>query len=276
LRDRLIEIGDSPTSKEHVPFLPARASKILEMSTACSDDLNKVLTHAMELARTYDNAVINFYHLFLSYVFLTVRNVIDVSPFDINQFKLDAVKEIVADKMSSDNKLQNDLQTFSYEIHKMFHIAIQEAYQMGHTMVGIPHMTIGMAYAFPNEIQKGTGYSYTQLKWLLLEATSPAVSSAHKEDTKDGRQMLAKEPVYAQISLRRYNADKSAVIMIPRVLAEEWGVLALDCRKDVLTVAMLDPENEEVIQNLRELTQMRIAIVKTEERDLRAAYKINY
>ncbi|HPQ42050.1 MAG TPA: hypothetical protein PLV45_16900, partial [bacterium] len=59
-------------------------------------------------------------------------------------------------------------------------------------------------------------------------------------------------------------------------LAREWQVMALDTRENTITVAMVDPFNRETIAQIEELTGMNVAVVKAEEKDLNAAFRINY
>ncbi len=95
---RLIEIGDSAGNIEISVEMDPRHLKIREMSGLISGDLGSVLSHACELAKTYDANEINFYHMLLSLVFMASKDVIDCQPFDLKRFDLGKVKEIVAKK----------------------------------------------------------------------------------------------------------------------------------------------------------------------------------
>lgn len=249
------------------------------MSSLVSEELSRVLSHASELAKSYDANEINFYHMLLSLVFMAGKEVIDCHPLDLSRLDLNKVKEIVSDKMSTDEKGEGRF-IFHPRAHDIFKFAIQEAHHFGREEIGLIHFILGMSFHYPDEMKASVGYDLIGLKWQLPQIALPAqvteVNPVRQPVSAPKVDPAGKDGVFPQISLRRYNADKSAVILVPRVLAEEWGVMALDVRKDVLTVAMLNPEDLEVVQKLQDLTHMKIAIVKTEERDLRAAFRINY
>jgi len=274
LKTRIQEIGDISGADE-TPFkLDSRDSIFAAISSKVDEDLDKVLTHAMELARTYKTNTVNFYHILLSLVFLSVRQVIDVAPIDTGRFNLEHVKEIVADRMAGESEFTEGILIFSNEIHRIFKYATQESYLTGLKVVSILPFVMSMAYNFPAEIKNSTGYDLLEMKWNI--GNQKEVSGKQNNVSPEPTKATTSITTFPQISLRRYNADRSAVIMIPKVLAEEWGVIAVDSKDDILTVAMIDPENEETVQKLIDLTHMQIAIVKTEERDLRAAFRINY
>ena len=72
------------------------------------------------------------------------------------------------------------------------------------------------------------------------------------------------------IAVNKYTIDQSVVAMIPKVVAQEQRVIALDRIGDVLSVVMTNPLSEDKKKFLEELTKCRVATfiaTKTEIED---------
>lgn len=61
------------------------------------------------------------------------------------------------------------------------------------------------------------------------------------------------------IAINKYNIDKSILDLIPKNVAQKYKVIALDKVGNVLSVVMVDPLDDEVKSELKELTKLNIA-----------------
>jgi ATP-dependent Clp protease ATP-binding subunit ClpA len=275
LIEKIKKTGEVSGSDEQAGNLSQLDVDLMELSRKFSDNLNKVLNHACELSKSYSHPETNFYHLLLSMVFLGVRNVIDLAPLDVSAFDLEKLKEHVAPKLVPEIKSTEKYMLFSTEVVKTLSIAVQEAYQMNLDQVDLLPLLLAMVIANPSETKIGINTDYSELRYLILSQPGIQAKSDSEGKTRPLPVFNKSNPT-PQISLRRYNADKGAVITIPQKLAEEWGVLALNVSQQTITVAMVDPGNTDVIEKLRELTGLEVAVIKTEERELKAAFRMNY
>jgi ATP-dependent Clp protease ATP-binding subunit ClpA len=273
LTTRIKDSGDLPGSEEKVEPIPEFDQKFLDLSGRFSEDAQKILTHAQQLAKTYKNHTLNVHHLFLSLAFLGSRGIINIDPLDSSHLDLDRIKKFIADKLGPEIETDDDIVLFSRDVMEILQIAVQEAFQFCANEVKAIHITLGMLVSHPAIFTEATDLSYLFLKRLL-----------NKEQLKPEQQVTIKTlPVtktvhsnYPHISLRRYNADPGAVITIPQKFAEEWNVIALNQSNNVLTIAMLNPADESVVQKVRELSGMEVSILSADESDLKAAFKMYY
>lgn len=266
-------MGDLDGPQELIPPASDFDRQFYNQSQSLNEDTDKILSHAHELAKTYQNPILNFHHLLLSFAFLSSRNVVKIDPLDASQFNLEAVKEIVADKLSPAEAAAKPYQLFNQDVCQIFRIAIEESINQNLPFIEPQHLAMGLVTVNPGDVKKSLGIDYMTMKRIFHEQLG---RPEHQSTVKTRKIPAGVEFEHAQISLRRYNADPGAVITIPRKLAEEWGVMALSINKDVLTVAMLDPDDEEVVEKLKELSGLKIARIKTENKDLRAAFKMYY
>lgn len=294
LMDKIRKNGDVGGSLETAFRISEVDSKLFELSKNLDENMNKVFDHALTIARTYKNNEVNLHHLFLSLAFLSSRQVIDIAPLDPSRVDLVAVKELTTPKLAPAEPSSIEAIVFSDDVRITMVSAIHEALSYEKREVGIVDFVLGLALIQPALAQSGIGYDYLSIRRLMLGAprlVKPAaelVTSSPQHQSAPipsitippaplVTQQLPTQPlVFPQISLRRYNADKGAVITIPQKFAEEWGVMGLNINENVLTVAMVNPADLSVIAKLRELTGMEIAVIKTEDKDLRAGFRMNY
>ncbi len=169
LQEEVKEYGDIDTPNEVVELRPSIDLRLLRLSDHFTPDLTKIIKHSMELSRTFKNNRIGFSHLLLSLTFLTLRNVIDVTPIDKSLFDLNIVKTLVAADLTGKEPFMNDLFVFSPDVQKLFSIAIQEAYLFGHDEMGLTHLCIAMAQLYPEQVAKGLSLDYLDLRRHLFE-----------------------------------------------------------------------------------------------------------
>jgi len=273
LDKRIKASGDLPGSEEKVDPVAEFDQKILDLSGHFSEDAQKILTHAQQLAKTYKNPTLNLHHLFLSLAFLGSRGVINIDPLDSTYLDLDRIKKYIANKLGPETETDDEIVLFSRDVTDILQIAVQEAFQFCLDEVGAIHITLGMLASHPAIFTEATELNYLNLKRLLnQERLKPEQQATIKTlPVKDSG-----NKIHPHISLRRYNADPGAVITIPQKFAEEWNVIALNLVNEVLTIAMLNPEDEEAVQKVRELSGMDVSIIKADEIDLKAAFKMYY
>jgi hypothetical protein len=262
--------GDPGSDEITLSELPGNIARQLNRMNTVAEDTQRIITHAQELAKSCNSAEINPYHFLLSFVFLASRDVIDVNPLDAQSFNLEKVKESVARNLSSQTPFSSDQILFDYALHKVLRIAAVEAYQFGKPEITPIEIALGILQVIPEEAAPGLGGDYYSLRWHIIDLLGS--TTGNTGDTKMAR---IEQPV-PRISLRRYNADQGTVILIPEKTAREWQVMALDVRDNILSVAMADPSDMETMKKIEELTGMNVAPLKAEEKDLNAAFRINY
>ncbi len=282
------DVGGSLETSFHVAPIDAG---VFDLSHHIDDHLSKVFEQSITIAKSYQNDEVNVYHLLLSLAFLASRGVIDVSPLDPSLIDLTTVKDLTTPKLAPAETPISDGIVFSQEVRSILMTAIHEALSYGKSVVGVVDFAVGLSLIQPSLAQAGLGCDHLSLRRLMLGA--PRVARTPSEPLPApapvstppappvtippvSGQLPPQPVVFPQISLRRYNADKGAVITIPQKFAEEWGVMALNINDNVLTVAMVNPSDVTVISKLRELTGMEIAVIKTEDKDLRAGFRMNY
>jgi ATP-dependent Clp protease ATP-binding subunit ClpA len=261
--------GDPGTDETALSRLDKKIARQINRMNVLSKDAQNIISHAQELAKSVNNADINPYHILLSFVFLASRNVISVSPLDADSFNLQAVKESVSSNLKGQNPYSEDKFLFEYEVHKVFNIAAMEAFQFGRSEITPNEIALGLLQVIPNEAAEGLGGDYYSLRWGIIDQVA---TETHRHGIVPEKQLLS----IPQISLRRYNADQNIVILIPEKRAREWKVMALDVNDDVLTVAMFDPDDDVLKQKIEDFTGLKIAPIKADEKDLSAAFRINY
>ncbi|MBN1879265.1 hypothetical protein JW823_04065 [bacterium] len=267
----MIQNAGDPTNEEApMAKLSPDITRQMNRMTAVTEDSQRIVTHAQELAKSCNTADINPHHVLLSFVFLASRGIIDVSPLDATTFNLNAVKEIVTQYLTGQTPYAEDRIVFDIALHKVFRIAGLEAYQFGRNGITPNEIALGILQVIPDEASAGLGGDYFALRWNNIDQLGPIVPA--KSDTTE----LEVQDRFPRISLRRYNADQSTVIMIPEKVARDLMVMALDVRDDVLTIAMVNPMDTEIQKKVEELTGMKVAVIKAEEKDLNAAFRINY
>ncbi len=260
--------GDPELDESHLAELDDNIARQLNRMNAVSKDAQSIITHAQELAKSVNNAEINPYHILLSFVFLASRNIINVSPLDASSFDLDLVKKSVAKNLTGQTPYSEDKIIFEYSVHKVFRIAAMEAYQFGLPEITPNEIALGILQVIPEEATQGLGGDYYSLRWGIIDLLGKKTDKLNTVSEKVQR--------IPKISLRRYNADQNVVILIPEKLAREWKVMALDVDDDVLTMAMVDPYDDSLKKKIESFTGMKIAPMQTDEKDLGAAFRINY
>ncbi len=285
------DIGGAPETSFQVSPIDAG---VFDLSHHIDEHLSKVFEHSVTIAKSYQNDEVNVYHLLLSLAFLASRSVIDVSPLDPSLIDLATVKDLTTPKLAPSEAPVSEGIVFSQEVRSILMTAIHEALSYGKSAVGVVDFAVGLSLIQPSLAQTGLGCDHLSLRRLMLGAprvartpaeplpapapvsTPPPPPAPPAAPSPVSGQLPPQPMVFPQISLRRYNADKGAVITIPQKFAEEWGVMALNINDNVLTVAMVNPSDIAVISKLRELTGMEIAVIKTEDKDLRAGFRMNY
>lgn len=262
--------GDPGTDEIALSEFSENIARQQHRMDAIAEDTQRIITHAQELAKSCNSADINPYHFLLSFVFLASRNVIDVYPLDAQSFNLEKVKESVARYLTSQTPFSSDQILFDYALHKVLRIAAVEAYQFGKPEITPIEIALGILQVIPEEAAPGFGGDYYSLRWHIIDQLD-----ATTDNTGDKKVPHVNQPV-PRISLRRYNADQGTVILIPEKTAREWRVMALDVCDNILSVAMADPTDIETMKKIEELTGMHVAPLKAEEKDLNAAFRINY
>jgi len=266
----LTDAGDPGTDEVVISRLPDEVAIQINRMTAWNDDVIRIVAHSQELAKSCNSAQIIAHHFLLSLVFLASRGIIDVTPLDAAAFDLPAVKETVTPYLKSETPYAEDQLVFDIAMHKAFRVAALEAFQFGKKTITAPEIALGLLNVIPDEADAGLGGDYFSLRWRIIDQLGIA------GERESAGASPVKDMLIPRISLRRYNADQSTVILIPEKLAREWQVMALDTRENTITVAMVDPFNRETIAQIEELTGMNVAVVKAEEKDLNAAFRINY
>ncbi|MCD4652818.1 hypothetical protein K8T06_02665 [bacterium] len=266
----LVEAGDPGSNEAGLLEISKNVISQVDSISEMSEDAFRVIAHAQELAKSCSNIQINAHHFLLSMVFLATRGIIDIPPLDSNTLDIARAKDIVTGELKGKDTFVENQITFDSSLHKIFKIAALEVFQAGEKSISTAEMALALLQVIPEEAASGLGYDYFSLKW----------SSVGKEKPKNQQETLKHKPVIdmliPRISLRRYNADQSIVILIPEKLARDWQVMAIDSRDNTLTVAMVDPFNKETIAQIEDLTGLSVAVIKAEAKDLFAAYRINY
>ncbi len=262
--------GDPGNDETALSALSPDVSRQMNRVTVIGEDSQRIISHAQELARSCNTSDINPYHMLLSFVFLASRGIIDVSPLDATTFNLASVKEMVTQYLSGQTPYAEDRIVFDIALHKVLRIGALEAYQFGRTEITPNEIALGILQVIPEESSAGLGGDYFALRWKIIDQLGPAPA---KTEPVSGTPIDDRFP---RISLRRYNADQSTVIMIPEKMAREWMAMALDVRDEILTIAMVNPMDTETLKKIEEFTGLKVAIIKAEEKDLNAAFRINY
>ena len=275
LVEKIKQSGDLPGSKEKVAEISSVDRNLLLLSNQFDDDLQRLISHAIELARTYKSKDVNLYHLYLSLVFLGCRKVIKIGNLDTDKFDLDKVKTSVSAILANMEKNNSERVLLAPEVVILLKTAVFEAYQLRSSMVTSLHLTMAFVSLHPDIVKDGIGLDYPTLRRLIF-SDDMAIQEQQTIRTPAVNGRSASNWIAPQISLRRYNADPSAVIMIPQRLAMEWDVMALHMNGELLTVAMVNPDARDILAKLKELTGMDIAVIKTDDKDLRAAFKMYY
>ncbi|MGB3976535.1 MAG: Clp protease N-terminal domain-containing protein [bacterium] len=265
---RINEMGDPGEDETSLSTLSGSIARQLNRMNSISEDAQRIISHAQELAKSCNTSEINTSHFLLSFVFLASRNVIDVNPLDATTFDLNKVKESVVKNLTGQIPFSNEQLLFDFSLHKVLRIAAVEAYQFGRPEITPVEIALGLLLVMPDEAAAGFGGDYFALRWSIIDLLGDSATNANVQK--------ASSTGIPRISLRRYNADQSTVILIPEKSAREWQVMALDHHDDTLSVAMVDPFNHETIKKIEELTGMKVAPLKTDEKELNAAFRINY
>lgn len=266
----LTEAGDPGTDETAISELPADIAVQINRMTVWSDDVVRIVAHSQELAKSCNSSQIIPHHFLLSLVFLASRGIIDVDPLDAAAFDLPAVKETVTPYLKSEQPYSEEQIVFDVSMHRAFRVAALEAFQFGKNSITAPEIALGLLQVIPDEADSGLGGDYFSLRWRIIDQLGIAGGQ------ESARSQPVMDMLIPRISLRRYNADQSTVILIPEKLAREWQVMALDTRENTITVAMVDPFDKETIARIEEHTGMNVAVIKAEEKDLNAAFRINY
>ncbi|MBN1297219.1 hypothetical protein JXA80_10595 [bacterium] len=266
----LTTAGDPGPDETLMSVLPADVAVQINRMTEWSEDVVRIVAHSQELAKSCNSAQVIAHHFLLSLVFLASRGVVDVDPLDASSFDLARVKESVTPYLKSEMPFSEDHLVFDNALHRAFRFAGLETFQFGKNSITALEIALGLLQVIPDEANSGLGGDYFSLRWRIIDQLGPASPG----DT--ARNRTVPDMLVPRISLRRYNADQSTVILIPEKLAREWQVMALDSRDNTVTVAMVDPFNRDVISKIEELTGMSVAVIKADAKDLHAAFRINY
>lgn len=264
------EAGEPENDETLMSKINLEIARQMNRVSTLSEDSQRIVTHAQELAKSCNTADVNPYHVLLSFVFLASRGIIDVSPLDATTFNLSGVKESVTQYLTGQTPYSEDRIVFDVALHKALRVAVLEAFQLGRTSITPNEIALGLLQVIPDEAASGLGGDYFALKWNNIDLQEPVAANSGETEP------LSQTIEFPRISLRRYNADQSTVILIPEKVARELMVMALDVRENVLTIAMVNPTDGETVQKVEELTGMKVAVIKAEEKDLNAAFRINY
>jgi len=203
----------------------------------------------------------------LSLAFLAKRKVINIEPLDSKKLNLEKVKDLVASKLAPTEKNPNHAKVFSRDVFKLCSLAVHEALLRSAEKIEMIDIAIGIALVNEDAALSSFDLNYGEMRMRFSKSIK--VESFESPDVND-------KQIFPTISLRRYNADPGAVIMIPQDYAEEWGVMALSLNDNVLTVAMLNPDDEAIREKIEDITGMEIAVLKADAKDLKAAFRMNY
>lgn len=268
LEQRISEGGNPENDEASLSTLSGNIARQLNRMNSMSEDAQLIITHAQDLAKSLKSAEINTSHFLLSFVFLASRNVIDVNPLNATLFDLNKVKKSVEKNLTGQTPFSNDQLLFDFSLHKVLRIAAVEAYQFGRPEITPVEIALGLLQVMPDEVAAGFGGDYFALRWNIIDLLGGTTNGeSHQKSSSIG---------IPRISLRRYNADQSTVILIPEKTAREWRVMALDFHDNILSVAMVDPTDRDIIKKIEELTGMKVAPLQTDEKELNAAFRINY
>jgi len=268
--EALTEEGDPGEDETDNAEMPAEIINQIERISEIDDDSLRIIAHSQELAKSCHSAEVNAHHFLLSLVFLASRDIIDMAFFDVSTLDLAKIKELVAPNLKGELEYKNNHLVFELLLHKVFRIAALEAFEANRSQTSPIDLILALLRVIPDEATAGLKCDYYSLKWRVIDQTDPA----SLQETI--RHKAASSTLTPRISLRRYNADQSIVILIPEKFAREWQVMAIDSRDSILTVAMVDPFDKDTIKNIEELTGLSVAVIKADAKDLYAAFRINY
>jgi len=89
-------------------------------------------------------------------------------------------------------------------------------------------------------------------------------------------QTLTAQYGFPYLPLEGYELDKEVVIIIPRNVAEQYCLIAIDKMSNMLTIAMANPLNVAAVEDLEMLTKCRIQTFVATGSSIKAAIKRYY
>lgn len=95
-------------------------------------------------------------------------------------------------------------------------------------------------------------------------------------DIDEFLQFLAKQPLMHRVDLSSLEIDSELIRLVPREFAEQHEVVPIDRDGDALMVGIVRPIGQEILQELEQLTGMRIKPLLCSADDLRTAIRRYY
>lgn len=81
---------------------------------------------------------------------------------------------------------------------------------------------------------------------------------------------------FPYLPLDDYRIDPATARLVPRQLAERYGLVAVDRLADLLTVAVCDPLNDEALKEVKKHTRLNVQVFVSTHTDIDKAIERSY
>jgi len=87
---------------------------------------------------------------------------------------------------------------------------------------------------------------------------------------------LALQYAYPIININRYKFNEDVINVLPKEIVLKYSILPLDKFRDILTIAMVNPLDREIIEKVEQITGLKVRVFVCFRKELEEAISMLY